>query len=155
MSSVRYMILIITVIGFNRSYGQSSSVTRIDALLQSYIDLKNVMASGDSEQIKSKTQQFIYTTNRLSLRDILEGNRDVLLMNAQAILDEKETLKRNEHFQNLSENIVQVATKLKHTLPIKVFTCPTDKIKWIDTAKESKNPTDPKSNCAELTGSIN
>lgn len=120
---------------------ENNNQAQLSQLLNYYYQLKDALASGNSNAASLQAGAFLKMANGISNRTISEGSRNALVKDAGVISESKDLNKQREIFKNFSVNMRALAGALKLTdEPVYYQYCPMKKAYWLSQDKEIKNP---------------
>jgi hypothetical protein len=143
----------------------------ISDAVDSYINMENAFADGDTTEIKTISQKFIAKMDSLNLGDLKKDSSEILLTaqqeisdikaNAEAILQEKDLTEMRQDFRMVSENLYPFLKTIGYEGKRLYWkNCPSafgenQEGNWISDTKEILNPYLGKNNAINNSGGNN
>lgn len=120
---------------------QSKKDAQVSKLYQNYIAIKSALASDDADKTSKAASEFIKTASAIDYKKVSEGNLNILIKDATAILEARSITTQRETFMNLSDNMIALAKEYKLSeSPVYVQYCPMADGSWLSDESKIANP---------------
>lgn len=120
---------------------QSKKDVQVTKLYQNYIAIKSALASDDADKTSKAATEFIKTASAIDVKQVSEGNLNILRKDATAISEARTINTQRETFMNLSDNMIALAKEFKVSEnPVYVQYCPMADGSWLSDESKIVNP---------------
>jgi len=120
---------------------QSKKDVQVTKLYQNYIAIKSALASDDADKTSKAATEFIKTASAIDVKQVSEGNLNILRKDATAISEARTINTQRETFMNLSDNMIALAKEFKVSEnPVYVQYCPMADGSWLSDEAKIVNP---------------
>ncbi len=120
---------------------QSKKDVQVTKLYQNYIAIKSALASDDADKTSKAATEFIKTASAIDVKQVSEGNLNILRKDATAISEARTINTQRETFMNLSDNMIALAKEFKVSEnPVYVQYCPIADGSWLSDESKIVNP---------------
>ncbi|WP_267402986.1 MULTISPECIES: DUF3347 domain-containing protein [unclassified Chryseobacterium] len=120
---------------------QSKKDVQVTKLYQNYIAIKSALASDDADKTSKAATEFIKTASAIDVKQVSEGNLNILRKDATAISEARTINTQRETFMNLSDNMIALAKEFKVSEnPVYVQYCPMADGSWLSDESKIINP---------------
>jgi hypothetical protein len=120
---------------------QSKKDMQVSKLYQNYIAIKSALASDDADKTSKAATEFIKTASAIDVKQVSEGNLNILRKDATAISEARNISAQRETFMNLSDNMIALTKEFKLSEnPIYIQYCPMADGSWLSDESKIINP---------------
>ncbi|RYY41666.1 MAG: DUF3347 domain-containing protein [Chitinophagaceae bacterium] len=120
---------------------QDTSRTAPIRLLDTYLQLKEALVSGNAVNAGAAADHFVKVANTIDMKVISEDNIRILSADASRIASTQNLQQQRNAFANLSTNMAAVARNVKLSdTPVYLQYCPMKKATWLSAEKNIRNP---------------
>jgi len=120
---------------------QSKKDAQVTRLYQNYIAIKSALASDDADKTSKAATEFIKTASAIDVKQVSEGNLNMLRKDATAISEARSINKQRETFMNLSDNMIALAKEFRVSEnPVYIQYCPMAEGSWLSNESKIVNP---------------
>lgn len=133
---------------FTQVKADTATLTKdFNAVIKSYIDVKNALVEGNEATAKAKAATFLAAVSTVSDKDMTPAQRKTWKAYADKLsfdsrhISESTIDHQREHFATLSSNLLMVLKEFKlNTTTLYKQYCPMKKFYWVSETAALKNP---------------
>lgn len=149
MKTLKYFIafILLTIAGYTQAK-PADLKTSVNAVVKSYLDIKNALAADNSKAANDAAKQFTAALKEIQpdqmdtkQKDTWQKYGEKLRYDGEHISESTEIAHQREHFGSLSANLYAVLRTFKdNDAPLYQQYCPMEKKTWLSEQSAIKNP---------------
>ncbi|MGZ3821880.1 MAG: DUF3347 domain-containing protein [Mucilaginibacter sp.] len=149
MKTVKYLIALMLLVTANYTQAKAADLkSSVNAVIKSYIDIKNALATDNSKAANDAAKQFTAALKGIQADEMDAKQKDTwqrygekLRFDGEHIAESTEIAHQREHFGSLSANLYNVLKAFKdNDAPLYQQYCPMAKKAWLSESSAIKNP---------------
>lgn len=140
MKQIFFIVAFVATFSVQNGFAQDHhNGSKPGQLLDIYYGIKDALVKGNADLVRTKAEEF--SKSAVTVQDLPEADRKVLLKDAAALSSAKDLKEQREYFAEFSEHMFTLAKSVKLSGdPIYKIYCPMKKANWLSKESAIKNP---------------